>query len=170
MTGDNSTITGCSTHCALNDDDLSCWNSTANFFTKLLIGQLRHYIAVQVDIDQWHRRHGKPDGQDMDTVAASIEESFFNELHPKDILTNTTVIKVAKVLSDRIRDVSDHVITWVPHFQCPVPCEYRYNNYKNLFIASMVLNICLVLAVIPFMIRLIRHEHEWGSESRLIST
>uniref|UniRef100_A0A7I4YB46 GP2 n=1 Tax=Haemonchus contortus TaxID=6289 RepID=A0A7I4YB46_HAECO len=170
MTGDNSTITGCSTHCALNDDDLSCWNSTANFFTKMLIGQLRHYIAVQVDIDQWHRRHGKPDGQDMDIVGASIEQSFLSELHPKDILTNTTVIKVAKVLSDRIRDVSDHVITWVPHFQCPVPCEYRYNNYKNLFIASMVLNVCLVLAVIPFMIRLIRHENEWGSESRLIST
>ncbi|KAK6009264.1 hypothetical protein OSTOST_25833, partial [Ostertagia ostertagi] len=120
------------THCALNDDDLSCWNSTANFFSKVLIGQLRHYIAVQVDIDQWHRRHGKPDGQDMDSVnlqwkqgkeqygilqnyphllflrlsmqvAASIEESFLSELHPKDILTNTTVIQIAKVLSDRIR-------------------------------------------------------------------
>ncbi|KAK6038726.1 hypothetical protein COOONC_23769 [Cooperia oncophora] len=106
----------------------------------------------------------------MDAVAASIEESFLSELRPKDILTNTTVISIAKVLSDRIRNVSDHVITWVPHFQCPVPCEYRYNNYRNLFIASMILNVCLVLAVIPFMVRLIRHESEWGSESRLIST
>ncbi|KAK5980948.1 hypothetical protein GCK32_003567 [Trichostrongylus colubriformis] len=157
-TGDNSTVIGCSTHCALNDDDLSCWNSTANFFSKVLIGQLRHYIAVQVDIDQWHRRHGKPQGQDMDSVAASIEQSFLRELHPKDILTNTTVIKIAEVISDRIRNISDHVITWVPHFQCPVPCEYRYNNYRNLFIASMILNVCLVLAVIPFMVRLIRNE------------
>ncbi|KIH53621.1 hypothetical protein ANCDUO_16246, partial [Ancylostoma duodenale] len=93
-------ITTFSTHCSLDDDDLSCWNTTLNFYSKVLIGQLRHYIAVQVDIDQWHRRHGKPGGQDMD-------------------------------------EVSDHVITWVPHFQCPIPCEYRRNNFRNLLIASV---------------------------------
>ncbi|KAK6740570.1 hypothetical protein RB195_008803 [Necator americanus] len=139
-TGDNSTVVGCSTHCALNDDDLTCWNTTLNFFSKVLIGQLRHYIAVQVDIDQWHRRHGKPGGQDMDLVASEIETSFLSELQPKDILQKSTVTQVAKILSDRIRNVSDHVITWVPHFQCPIPCEYRRNNYRNLLIASMILN------------------------------
>ncbi|KAE9414536.1 hypothetical protein Angca_001825, partial [Angiostrongylus cantonensis] len=48
FTGDNSTVIGCSTHCSLDDHNLSCWNSTLNFFSKVLIGQLRHYITVQV--------------------------------------------------------------------------------------------------------------------------
>ncbi|KAJ1363261.1 hypothetical protein KIN20_023089 [Parelaphostrongylus tenuis] len=85
-TGDNSTVSGCSTHCAVEDDDLSCWNSTLNFFTRVLIGKLRHYTAVQVDIDQWHRRHGKPEGQDMGLLASEIEKSFLKELQPEDIL------------------------------------------------------------------------------------
>ncbi|KAL6728792.1 hypothetical protein Aduo_010528 [Ancylostoma duodenale] len=170
MTGDNSTVVGCSTHCSLDDNDLSCWNSTLNFFSKVLIGQLRHYIAVQVDIDQWHRRHGKPDGQDMDKVASQITYSFLRELKPKDILLDTTVTQVAKVLSGRIRNVSDHVITWVPHFQCPIPCEYRRNNFRNLLIASMILNVCMVLVVIPFIVRLIRYQSVWNSETRLINS
>ncbi|RCN51525.1 hypothetical protein ANCCAN_02191 [Ancylostoma caninum] len=127
-----------STHCSLDDDDLSCWNTTLNFFSKVLIGQLRHYIAVQVDIDQWHRRHGKPDGQGMDEFSFLI--------------------------------VSDHVITWVPHFQCPIPCEYRRNNFRNLLIASMILNVCMVLIVIPFIVRLIRYQSVWSSETRLINS
>ncbi|KAK6740571.1 hypothetical protein RB195_008803 [Necator americanus] len=169
-TGDNSTVVGCSTHCALNDDDLTCWNTTLNFFSKVLIGQLRHYIAVQVDIDQWHRRHGKPGGQDMDLVASEIETSFLSELQPKDILQKSTVTQVAKILSDRIRNVSDHVITWVPHFQCPIPCEYRRNNYRNLLIASMILNACMVMVVIPFIVRFVRYQHVWGSETRLVNS
>ncbi|KHJ81471.1 hypothetical protein OESDEN_18843 [Oesophagostomum dentatum] len=47
ITGDNSTVVGCSTHCSLDDEDLTCWNTTLNFYSKVLIGQLRHYIAVQ---------------------------------------------------------------------------------------------------------------------------
>ncbi|KHJ89649.1 hypothetical protein OESDEN_10521 [Oesophagostomum dentatum] len=123
-----------------------------------------------VDIDQWHRRHGRPDGQDMDAVASEIRSSFINELQPKDILTETTVTKVANVLSNRIRNVSDHVITWVPHFQCPIPCEYRRNNFRNLLIASMILNVCMILVVIPFIVRLIRYRNMWGSETRLIAS
>ncbi|KAE9414535.1 hypothetical protein Angca_001824, partial [Angiostrongylus cantonensis] len=60
--------------------------------------------------------------------------------------------------------VSDHVISWTPHFQCPIPCEYRHNSYRNLFIASMVLNVCLLMAVIPFMVRFIRHDGVWNSQ------
>ncbi|ETN86661.1 hypothetical protein NECAME_16204, partial [Necator americanus] len=59
--------------------------------------------------------------------------------------------------------VSDHVITWVPHFQCPIPCEYRRNNYRNLLIASMILNACMVMVVIPFIVRFVRYQHVWGS-------
>ncbi|KIH61862.1 hypothetical protein ANCDUO_07860 [Ancylostoma duodenale] len=112
-----------STHCSLDDDDLSCWNSTLNFFSKVLIGQLRHYIAVQVDIDQWHRRHGKPNGQDMDEVSALVVQAvFFSSVSYRDSLL------------------------------------------------QMILNVCMVLVVIPFIVRLIRYQSVWNSETRLINS
>ncbi|KJH50850.1 hypothetical protein DICVIV_03000 [Dictyocaulus viviparus] len=170
MTGDNSTVKGCSTHCGFDDYDLSCWNSTLDFFTKVLIGQLRHYITVQVDIDQWYRRNGKSKGQDMDMMALEIEASFLKQLKPQDILLDSTIIQIAKVISGRIRNVSDHIFSWTPHFQCPLPCEYRHNNYRNLFIASMILNICLLLVVIPYMTKFIRNHSDWNSETRIITS
>ncbi|VDL72760.1 unnamed protein product [Nippostrongylus brasiliensis] len=69
-----------------------------------------------VDVDQWHRRHGKPQGQDMDLVAAEIKASFLAELHPKDLITNETATIVAQVLSDRIRNVLFCVIQLL--FRC----------------------------------------------------
>ena len=44
-------------HCAFEDDTLECWNKTLQFFERILLGQMRHFIAVQINIDQWHRRH-----------------------------------------------------------------------------------------------------------------
>lgn len=36
---------------------MECWNRTLEFFERLLLGQMRHYVAVQMNIDQWRRRH-----------------------------------------------------------------------------------------------------------------
>lgn len=47
-------------HCSYKDADLSCWNATLGFFEHVLLGHMRHYVAVQMNIDQWHRRHQKP--------------------------------------------------------------------------------------------------------------
>jgi hypothetical protein len=64
-TGDNSTVRGCSTHCSYHDKDITCWSKNLDFFEKVLLGQIRHYISVQINIDQFHRRHDgenyKPD-------------------------------------------------------------------------------------------------------------
>lgn len=58
-TGDNSTVRGCSTHCSYHDKDSSCWDKNLLFFEKILLGQIRHYISVQINIDQFYRRHHK---------------------------------------------------------------------------------------------------------------
>lgn len=56
-TGDNSTVNGCSTHCSYHDKDISCWARNLDFFERILLGQMRHYVAVQINIDQFNRRH-----------------------------------------------------------------------------------------------------------------
>lgn len=34
----------------MNDGDLTCWNRTLHFYEKILLAELRHYVAVQVNI------------------------------------------------------------------------------------------------------------------------
>ncbi len=61
-------------------------------------------------------------------------------------------------LIDRVSVVSNRTISWVPHLQCPLPCEYRYNTWRNLFIVSLLLNIGLLVAAIPYVIALSRRD------------
>lgn len=34
----------------MNDGDLTCWNRTLQFYEKILLAELRHYVAVQINI------------------------------------------------------------------------------------------------------------------------
>ncbi|VDO45704.1 unnamed protein product [Onchocerca flexuosa] len=59
---------------------------------------------------------------------------------------------------DRVEEESEKIETEIPHFSCPLPCEYRYDMWRNVFIASTFLNVLLILAVIPFIISLIKSD------------
>ncbi|PAV87285.1 hypothetical protein WR25_01395 isoform B [Diploscapter pachys] len=104
-TGDNSTVEGCSSHCDVTEKGFDCWNKTLAYFERTLIGQLRHYLAVQIDIDQWHRRHGQPKGQDYDKLASDTQAALLNQLGERDILSKETINEVSKSLTDRIKSV-----------------------------------------------------------------
>ena len=75
------------------------------YFERTLIGQLRHYLAVQIDIDQWHRRHGQPKGQDYEKLASDTQAALLNQLGEHDILSEETIRKVSTSLTDRIKSV-----------------------------------------------------------------
>ncbi|CAJ0942026.1 unnamed protein product, partial [Mesorhabditis belari] len=159
-TGDNSTIKGCSTKCAMDNSDLDCWNKTLEFFEKSLIAQLRNYVSVQVNIDQWWRRHGKSDGQNFEDVRATAKEALGKLIVDKDVLSSNTVNGVVDSLIDQAKKYSNRTISFVPHFSCPLPCEYRHDMYRNLFIASVILNVCLAISVVPFIRRITRQYKE----------
>ncbi|PAV59291.1 hypothetical protein WR25_18425 [Diploscapter pachys] len=134
--------------------------------SKDAVGQLRHYLAVQIDIDQWHRRHGQPKGQDYDKLASDTQAALLKQLGEHDILSEETIKEVSKSLTDRIKSLAlNDSFTMVPHFQCPLPCEYNKKMYLQLLIASLVLNACILIAVVPFAIRVMRQEAQWKRES-----
>uniref|UniRef100_A0A7E4ZPT5 Uncharacterized protein n=1 Tax=Panagrellus redivivus TaxID=6233 RepID=A0A7E4ZPT5_PANRE len=158
-TGDNSTVRGCSTHCSFEDDSLTCWNKTLEFFERLLLGQMRHYVAVQINVDQWHRRHDKHYTEDFGKVREQSTARIQSYLMEKDELITPKIVKtVVSVLVERIKSESSEKISWVPHFSCPLPCEHKYNTWRNLFIVSVVLNICLAAIVIPYAKRMARRD------------
>ncbi|KAH7731121.1 Prps1l1 protein [Aphelenchoides avenae] len=141
-----------------HDHDLSCWNSTLEFFERVLLAQMRHYVAVQINIDQWHRRHTKPYKMDFEKVKEDALASFQARVEPEDVLNMTTVHDVVVALVDRVASQSDHIISWVPHYSCPLPCEHKYSVWRNLFIVSAILNLCLLIAVLPFIRRMAKND------------
>uniref|UniRef100_A0A1I7YGN4 KASH domain-containing protein n=1 Tax=Steinernema glaseri TaxID=37863 RepID=A0A1I7YGN4_9BILA len=164
-TGDNSTVRGCSSHCRVDDPTLECWDKTLAFFERVLLGQLRHYIAVQINIDQWHRRHDHHYEMDFEKVKQNAIVSMEAHLEEEDLVNATTVEAVMGPMIDRVKDESSEEISWVPHFSCPLPCEHRSVVWRNLFIASMVLNVCLAIAVVPFIVQMVKHDNAHASES-----
>jgi hypothetical protein len=155
-TGDNSTVAGCSSHCSYEDDTLECWNKTLEFFERILLGQMRHYIAVQINIDQWHRRHDTKYFTDFDPVVAESNKTMQSYLIKDDVLDPGTISNVVVALMRRVKLESNKMISWVPHFTCPIPCEYKYSIWKNLFIVSAILNVCLLFVIFPFVRRMSR--------------
>ncbi|KAI6187619.1 hypothetical protein M3Y98_00263800 [Aphelenchoides besseyi] len=156
-TGDNSTVRDCSTHCTYKDGDLRCWEKNQIFFEKLLLGQMRHYIAVQINIDQFRQRHEKEAYKpDFDGMRDESIKRISSYLTPEDYVTTSTIKTVVHearkmLLMQRVENKSQKAISWIPHYSCPLPCEYRFNSWRNLFIASMIINVCLGVAVVPYV-------------------
>ncbi|KAL7069834.1 hypothetical protein ACQ4LE_011006 [Meloidogyne hapla] len=187
-TGDNSTVRGCSNRCSYKDSSLQCWNTSLLFFEKILLGQMTNYVAVQMNIDQWARRHKKPYSEDFADAKKRSIKSMESMLHEGDILNKQTIETVVDALVDLAAQQSNHtMLTWMTHFQCPIPCEHRYTVWRNLlvlffikglgirisdlifflqkrFILSTILNVCLFICVLP----LVRRMHGGESSEPLI--
>jgi hypothetical protein len=128
------------------------------FFERILLGQMRHYIAVQINIDQWHRRHDKHYVTNFDQVIAESNNTMQSYLTEKDVIDSDTISTVVNTLIKRVSLQSKEEISWAPHFTCPIPCEYKYSIWKNLFIVSAILNICLLFVIFPFIRRMSRKQ------------
>ncbi|MCP9258599.1 Zinc finger protein GLIS2-like protein [Dirofilaria immitis] len=156
-TGDNSSVIGCSSHCSAYDGDLSCLNRSLQFYEHVLLAQMKHLIAVQIHIDQWYKWHGQH--RNYTQVREEIITKLSAKLDPEeDVIDTNTIATVIDVLIEKVENESETIEAEIPHFSCPLPCEYRYDIWRNVFIASMFLNLLLVLAVIPFIISLIRSD------------
>ena len=154
-TGDNSTVRGCSNHCSYKDSSLECWNNTLVFFEKILLGQMRNYVAVQMNIDQWKRRHLPDYKEDFEEAKRHSIQTMKTQLHPvHDVINENTIEAIVDTLVDLAARQSNHSLTWMPHFQCPIPCEHRFTVWRNLFILSSILNVCLLVSILPLMKRL----------------
>jgi len=48
----------------------------------------------------------------------------------------------------------------MPEFKCPIPCDYDSRMWEYLFIASLLVNIAMVLVVIPFIVKTERRDKQ----------
>lgn len=57
----------------------------------------------------------------------------------------------------KFRDISE-ILKLTPFFSCPLPCEHKFTVWRNLFIVSCILNVCLLIVVIPFARRMAKND------------
>ncbi|VBB31843.1 unnamed protein product [Acanthocheilonema viteae] len=174
-TGDNSTVKGCSSHCSPHDSDLTCLSGSLEFYERLLLAQMRHFVAVQMHIgynshnfcnilyemlfkDQWYKWHSKYEHRNYTQTKEEIIAKLSAQLKPEDVIDEETIATVIDVLIDNVEKGTEKIEAEIPRFTCPLPCEYRYDIWRNVFIASMTLNLLLIIAIIPFIVSLIRSD------------
>lgn len=79
----------------------------------------------------------------------------------KFLITHVKLLQIATVvdvLVDSVEKGTETIEERLPYFSCPLPCEYRYDIWRSVFVASMTLNFLLAIAVVPFIISLIRSD------------
>ncbi|VDM99106.1 unnamed protein product [Thelazia callipaeda] len=130
-TGDNSTVDGCSSHCSIYDNDLSCLNRTLEFYELLLLEQLGNFIAVQISIDQWYKFHMKHVHRNYTELKEEVVAKLAAKLVPEDIINEKTIETVMTTLFENVEEASES-IEEIPYFSCPLPCEYRHNIWRNI--------------------------------------
>ncbi|CAG9535572.1 unnamed protein product [Cercopithifilaria johnstoni] len=157
-TGDNATVRGCSSHCSPHDSDLTCLTRSLEFYERLLLAQMKHFIAVQMHIDQWYKWHSKYGHRNYTQTKEEVIAKLSAQLEPEDVIDEETIATVVDVLIDNVEKGTETIEAEIPHFTCPLPCEYRYDIWRNVFIASMTLNLLLVIALVPFIVSLIRSD------------
>ncbi|VDN57982.1 unnamed protein product [Dracunculus medinensis] len=143
--GDNATIKGCSSHCSMHDIDLSCWNQTLNFYEQILFSQMKFYIAVQINIDRWHRRRFPKYVSNFSQIKLDTIHNLNSLVAKGGIIDNNTIVTVVNALVDQVQKNSRTVESHKTHIACPLPCEYKSKLWRYLFIASCALNILLAI-------------------------
>ncbi|VDK18518.1 unnamed protein product [Anisakis simplex] len=111
-------------------------------------------------LEEWHERHEEHYKPNYAALKKQAISQFSSALTEDDLLNITTVSVIASALVDRVEQMSEGELSRSPHFSCPLPCEYRFGLWRNLFIASIILNVSLIFAVVPFIRSVIVHDNK----------
>uniref|UniRef100_A0A183DIN2 Protein CASP n=1 Tax=Gongylonema pulchrum TaxID=637853 RepID=A0A183DIN2_9BILA len=65
-------------------------NQSLHFFEQLLLAQMRHFVAVQINVDQWYRRHMKDFYRNYTQVKEDEVAKLAAELDPDEIIDRET--------------------------------------------------------------------------------
>uniref|UniRef100_A0A914YVU6 Uncharacterized protein n=1 Tax=Panagrolaimus superbus TaxID=310955 RepID=A0A914YVU6_9BILA len=146
-TGDNDKLYGCSNRCTLEDSSLVCWNQTLSAFEHFLMDHMKFYVAVQTNIDQWHRRNDLNYSSNFIQMLSESNKSMQSYLHKDDIIDSEMVSNIVTSLINSVEKKSSKIIDWVWHYSCPIPCSYFHDTYFMMFIASLIINIAFIFAM-----------------------
>ncbi|VDO20203.1 unnamed protein product [Haemonchus placei] len=150
----NDTTTGCSSHCSVtNDEDLSCFNKTLQYFERTLFGIMRNYIASQLNFVSRTPNSVPPTEQQLVSTTLDV----MNTVEPdatedeKGLFSADDAKPIVEAL---VHNVMAETFT-MHNYVCPQGCEKSNTSWFWYFIGSAAAN--LLLAV--FGIFGVMHSH-----------
>ncbi|CEF67057.1 Hypothetical protein SRAE_2000172200 [Strongyloides ratti] len=154
--GDNNTISDCMSNCSVDSNGRTCLNKLLSFVENDIVSQIRRYVAVQINIDQFHRRHKKNYKSDWDNVKKNSTLIMKENLLKNDIISNNTISKIISILIDAVSGESNKIIIWTAHYSCPIECNQYNLSWRNVFISSIILNGGLIIGVFPLFLTILK--------------
>uniref|UniRef100_A0A7E4W0G6 Transmembrane protein n=1 Tax=Panagrellus redivivus TaxID=6233 RepID=A0A7E4W0G6_PANRE len=148
--------TGCQSHCTLDfDKTLDCWNGTLHFYERVLLGNMRNYVAVQTNIARWRAANevgfsGSSSDYWSDAASTSVEhmkhidplniEDEIGVIHNSDMrhTVNALMEGAASAFASLQSSESDPST-----IICPFGCEHPWNPYYWMFLVSALCNLVL---------------------------
>jgi len=141
---------GCSNHCSQQDKDDTCWKKTEHYYDDTLISAINDWTTVEINVDQWNKRQEISRPNDTDVI-----ERLSKSLPSGSILDLATLQAILPILLNLTytKSTDSKITIGIPEFVCPIPCNYDSRLWEYLFIASILVNIAMLLVVIPFIIK-----------------
>uniref|UniRef100_A0A0N5CEI3 Transmembrane protein n=1 Tax=Strongyloides papillosus TaxID=174720 RepID=A0A0N5CEI3_STREA len=152
FTGDNSSLSDCMSNCVIDSNGKSCFDRLLNFVENDVVSQIRHYVAVQINIDQFHRRHNKSYESEWDAVKNNSTLTMGEKLLENDIVSKNTISQIVSTLIDAVSGESKDIIIWTAHYSCPITCNQYQLSWRNVFVCSIILNFGLLVGVLPLFL------------------
>ncbi|TKR71757.1 hypothetical protein L596_019305 [Steinernema carpocapsae] len=147
---------GCSSHCQLNDADLTCWNRTNEFFERVTLSLMRQYVHVQVQRAQFMKKQKvKPDFKEMgdETIYRWSGEKPSN-IEDEDGMTNKRLYtEIARSLLEAVKENVDKP-DLKHNLMCPQGCEHSSRHWMWMFIGSAIVT-CIITSLLVTVVCLL---------------
>uniref|UniRef100_A0A0N4ZVF9 ribose-phosphate diphosphokinase n=1 Tax=Parastrongyloides trichosuri TaxID=131310 RepID=A0A0N4ZVF9_PARTI len=138
--------------CSVESKDKDCFNNLLKYVERDVVTQIRHYVAVQINIDQFHRRHNKKYVENWESVKFNLTTSMENNLIENDIISKSSIQSIISLLVDAISGESNNIIIWTAHYSCPTNCNQFEFSWRNILICSILLNFGLFISILPIFL------------------
>uniref|UniRef100_A0A915JRK7 Uncharacterized protein n=1 Tax=Romanomermis culicivorax TaxID=13658 RepID=A0A915JRK7_ROMCU len=132
---------------------------------------------MEINFDQWSRRNNAHYIFDIfNTTNTTIDERALetvNRLSPYmqnyfvlDAETLSTIVKsllsntFSAIKAKAVDAHSSLIYVNMPEFRCPIPCQYDNQLWQYLFVASLLINVALILLIVPFVFKTERRDKQ----------
>uniref|UniRef100_A0A915Q7A8 Uncharacterized protein n=1 Tax=Setaria digitata TaxID=48799 RepID=A0A915Q7A8_9BILA len=124
-------LEGCNSHCTAKfDENLLCWNKTAQFFGKALMGVILRYVTTQKSIDRMVKHMGR---YNVDNNVHLLTRQIINETVTSFVSASFKTIKTSKQPS---------------LLSCPEGCERSSTFWLSWSFISLLLSGVLTAAIL----------------------
>ncbi|VDO90844.1 unnamed protein product [Heligmosomoides polygyrus] len=141
----NESVTGCSSKCAVTTDkDLSCFNSTLEYYEHTLFGIMRNYVSSQLNLASYTPNRDPLSRVELTSATLDMMATVnpANVEDEKQLLSTDSARPIVEALVDNVLGKPAGVYDYV----CPYGCERSDTPWMWCFIASAVVNVSIAAA------------------------